>query len=128
MDGVSRRRLFSLIGGLGTVALGTNTPSFAKTTAPAEPQKPLEVLRRTPMDDDAEVFETFAQFEWFNLEDRYGFVREVGSDRRILLHVACLKAAGIKRIPADAVFRCEVLRRPKGWQAFRIIDVIESAA
>jgi cold shock CspA family protein len=128
MDGVSRRGLFGLIGGLGGAALGSSTPSFAQTAVPTAPQKRLDLLRRTPVDDDAEVFETFGRFEWFNLEDRYGFVREVGSDRRILLHVACLKAAGIWKIPADAVIRCEVLRRPKGWQAFRIIDVIESAA
>lgn len=80
------------------------------------------------MDNDAEVFETFGKFEWFNLDDRYGFLKEVGSDRRILVHVTCLKAADIKKIPADAVIRCDVLRRSKGWQAFRIIDVIESAA
>lgn len=124
MGGVSRRALFGLLGGLGGVALGSSKPSFA--AAAVEPENCLDVLRRTPMDDDAVVFETFGRFEWFNLDERYGFVKEVGSDRRILMHVTCLKAAGINTIPADAVVRCEVLRRPKGWQAFRIIDVIQS--
>lgn len=128
MDGVSRRGLFGLFGGLSGVALGSSKPSFAKAAVTAEPHKRLGVLRRTPMDNDAEVFETFGKFEWFNLDDRYGFLKEVGSDRRILVHVTCLKAADIKKIPADAVIRCDVLRRSKGWQAFRIIDVIESAA
>lgn len=124
MHGVSRRGLFSLIGGLGGLAVGSSKPSLAETATP----KPREVLRRTPMGDEAEVFETFARFDWFNLHDRYGFLAEVGSERRILVDVSCLNAAGIKKIPADAVFRCQVLRRPRGWQAFRILDVIGSAA
>lgn len=128
MASVSRRGLFGLVGGLGGVALHSSKPSFAKAAARATPQNCFELLRRTPMDDAAEVFETTGRFEWFNLEARYGFLREVGSDRRILVHAACLNAAGLKKIPADAVFRCEVLRRPKGWQAFRIINVIESAS
>lgn len=124
MHGVSRRGLFSLVGGLGGLILSNSKPSLAGTLTP----NAREELRRTPMDDDAEVFETFGKFDWFNLDGRYGFLAEIGSERRILVHVSCLNVAGIKKIPTDAVFHCQVLRRTEGWQAFRILDVIRSAA
>ncbi|MBX9861148.1 MAG: hypothetical protein K2Y42_00220 [Hyphomicrobium sp.] len=135
MENVSRRGLFSLMCGLGGAAIASSQQSRAGTTAamqadsasPASPA-PREVLRRTPMDDDAEVFETLGRFEWLDLDGRHGFLREVGSDRRILVHGSTLHASGIKKVTTAAVYRCQVLRRPKGWQAFRILDVIRSAA
>lgn len=135
MDNVSRRGLLGLICGVGGAAVVSIKPSAVKAEpvvqkaiTPTASTKSLEELRRTPMDDDAEVFETFGRFERFNLEDRYGFLREVGSDRRILIHVSCLSACGIKMVSTDTIYRFEVLRRPKGWQAFRIFNDIKSRA
>lgn len=135
MVNVSRRGLFGLMCGLGGAAIASSTPSLTGTTAarqadsasPASPA-PREVLRRTPMDDDAEVFETLGRFEWLDLDGRHGFLREVGSDKQILVHGSTLHASGIKKVTTAAVYRCQVLKRPKGWQAFRIMKVIENAA
>lgn len=136
MVNVSRRGLFGLMCGLGGAAIASSKPSLAGTTAarqadsasPASPTPRREVLRRTPMDDDAEVFETLGRFEWLDLNGRYGFLREVGSDKQILVHGSTLHASGIKKVTTAAVYRCQVLKRPKGWQAFRIMKVIENAA
>lgn len=135
MDNVSRRGLFGLMCGLGGAAIAGSKAPFIGTAAATEKDSALaaspavtEVLRRTPMDDDAEVFETLGRFEWLHIDGRYGFLREVGSDRRILVHVTCLNASGIKKVSTDAVYRCQVLRRPKGWQAFRIMHVVNNIA
>lgn len=120
MTTLSRRGLFGLICGFaGTAMKGTRSRAHPSDPQPESPP-PREVLRRYPMDDEAEVFETVARLHWYDHHGRYGFLREQGSDRRILIHVTCLKAAGFNRIEADTLYRCEVLRRPAGYQAFRI--------
>jgi len=124
MYGVSRRRLFSLIGGLGGLAVSGSNQSLAQTALP----KPREERRRIPTDNDADVFEAVGRFEWFNLEDSFAVLREVDSERRIMVHVSCLRAAGIKKISIDTVYRCDVLQRPKVLQAFRISNVLGAPA
>lgn len=126
MEKMSRRGLFGLMCGLGGAAIASSKQSLAEPAAAAQPDRasPLnEVLRRSPLDDDAEVFETLGRFEWLDLNGRYGFLREVGSDKRILVHVATLNASGIEKVTTDVVYHCQVLKRPKGWQAFRIRPV-----
>jgi len=137
MDNVSRRGLFGLIFGWGGVALADGKaslfePALASTTNTVSAHTRFDGPPRTSACEVGDVCEVSGRFESFNLEDRYGypygFLREQGGDRRILVHDTCLRTAGITKVSTDAIYRCAVLRRPKGWQAYRILDTIESAA
>lgn len=75
---------------------------------------------KLPGIEDIEVFETFGRFEWFDLDNRNGFLREEGSNRQVLVNTACLREARIEKVSMDDFYRCQVLRRPQGLQAFRI--------
>lgn len=74
------------------------------------------------------LVEVAGRIKWFDVSKGYGFiVPDDGSDD-ILLHVACLRRDGFRTAYEGARVVCEVLDRPKGLQAFRILSMDESAA
>lgn len=130
MDKISRRGLLGLIGGFGG-ALIASTPSPLVDTATAAPRvipptapPSSDAARECLSGEVGDLCEAIGRFEWFSLEGQYGFLREENGDRRILAHVTCFRAAGIKKISTNAMYRCAVLRRTKGWQAYRILEVL----
>ncbi|OGM90805.1 cold-shock protein [Candidatus Wolfebacteria bacterium RIFCSPHIGHO2_01_FULL_48_22] len=75
-----------------------------------------------------EVFEVVGSIKWFNASKGYGFITPDNGLADIMLHVTCLRAGGYQTAYEGARVHCEVLRRPKGMQASRILDMDESAA
>ena len=81
------------------------------------------------MDDAAiEVFEVAGMIKWFDASKGYGFIVPDNGLPDILLHVTCLRAGGFQTAYEGARVHCEVLRRSKGMQAFRILSMDESTA
>ena len=81
------------------------------------------------MDDAAlEVFEIAGMIKWFDASKGYGFIVPDNGLPDILLHVTCLRAGGFQTAYEGARVHCEVLRRPKGIQAFRVLSMDESTA
>lgn len=80
--------------------------------------------------DDAglEVFEVAGMIKWFDASKGYGFIVPDNGLPDILLHVTCLRAGGFQTAYEGARVVCEVLKRPKGMQAFRILSMDESTA
>lgn len=73
-------------------------------------------------------FEVTGVVKWFDAVKGYGFIiPEDGSDD-ILVHLSCLKEAGRDRLAEGATIVCEAVRRPKGFQAIKIVDVDDSTA
>src|SRR6476661_5488363 len=79
-------------------------------------------------DAAAEVFEVAGTIKWFDASKGYGFIVPDNGLPDILLHVTCLRAGGFQTAYEGARLHCEVLRRPKGMQAFRILSMDESSA
>ncbi len=77
---------------------------------------------------EIEVFEVAGSIKWFDASKGYGFILPDNGLADILLHVTCLRAGGFQTALEGARVRCEVLRRPKGMQAFRILAMDESTA
>lgn len=75
-----------------------------------------------------EVFEMAGVVKWFDAVRGYGFIvpDEEGPD--ILLHSACLKRDGFMTAHEGARIVCEVVERPKGLQALRILSMDNSNA
>jgi cold shock protein len=76
----------------------------------------------------ARVIEISGVIKWFDVAKGYGFIVPDNGMADVLLHVTCLRRDGYQTAYEGARIVCEVLARPKGLQAFRIITMDESTA
>jgi len=74
------------------------------------------------------VIEIAGVIKWFDVAKGYGFVIPDNGMADVLLHVTCLRRDGHQTAYEGARIVCEVLARPKGLQAFRIISMDKSTA
>jgi cold shock protein len=76
----------------------------------------------------ANVIEVSGVIKWFDVAKGYGFIIPDNGIGDVLLHVTCLRRDGYQTAYEGARVVCEVLARPKGLQAFRVISMDESTA
>lgn len=90
-----------------------------------EETRPLE-----SMADDAavDVIEVAGSIKWFDVAKGYGFIVPDNGLPDILLHVTCLRRDGFQTAYEGARVIVEVLDRPRGLQALRIVHMDESTA
>jgi cold shock protein len=87
-----------------------------------------------PLADDfanestANAIEVAGAIKWFDVAKGYGFMVPDNGMPDVLIHVTCLRRDGFQTAYEGARIVCEVLPRPKGLQAFRIISMDESTA
>jgi cold shock protein len=91
---------------------------------------PLGPDARAEVTDDAavSVIELTGVIKWFDVSKGYGFIVPDNGLPDILLHVTCLRRDGFQTAYEGARIVCEVLQRPKGLQAFRVLSMDESTA
>lgn len=80
------------------------------------------------LDADEESFTLKGVVKWFDVTKGYGFIVPDGDEGDVLIHSSCLKAAGRSSAREGATVACEVVRRSKGLQALKLIDIDESTA
>jgi len=107
-------------GGLGVMASDGFEPK--STRAGLGPDVDLTA------DETANVIEMAGVIKWFDVAKGYGFIVPDNGMADVLLHVTCLRRDGFQTAYEGARIVCEVLPRPKGLQAFRIISMDESTA
>jgi cold shock protein len=76
----------------------------------------------------ARVIEVSGVIKWFDVAKGYGFIVPDNGMADVLLHVTTLRRDGYQTAYEGARLVCEVLARPKGLQAFRVISMDESTA
>jgi len=93
-------------------------------------EPPLLEEQHTQLDEDAtvDVFEVSGSIKWFDASKGYGFIVPDEDLPDVLLHVTVLRRDGHQTAYEGARIVCEVLRRPKGLQAFRILEMDDSTA
>jgi CspA family cold shock protein len=79
-------------------------------------------------EDGVEVVEIAGTIKWFDVSKGYGFIVPDNGVQDVLLHVTCLRAGGFQTAYEGARVHCQVLKRPKGMQAFHILSMDESTA
>lgn len=79
-------------------------------------------------DTEEESFTLTGVVKWFDPAKGYGFIVPTNGDSDILIHSSCLKAAGRTTAREGATVECEVVRRAKGLQALKLIEIDESTA
>jgi CspA family cold shock protein len=97
----------------------------AKRTAEAPDATPeIAVQEEAPVD----LIEIAGVIKWFDVGKGYGFVVPDNGMPDVLLHVTCLRRDGFQTAYEGSRIVCEVLDRPKGLQAFRVLSMDESTA
>eukprot|EP01037_Dinobryon_pediforme_P019320 gene19320-19722_t len=87
--------------------------------------RPLEdISEEAPVD----VIEVAGAIKWFDVGKGYGFIVPDNQMPDILLHVTCLRRDGYQTAYEGARVIVEVLDRPRGLQALRILHMDESTA
>ncbi|MEX0751762.1 MAG: cold-shock protein [Xanthobacteraceae bacterium] len=76
----------------------------------------------------ANVIELTGIIKWFDVSKGFGFIVPDNGMADILLHVTCLRRDGFQTAYEGARVVVEVLARPKGLQAFRILSMDETTA
>ena len=71
------------------------------------------------------LIELSGVIKWFDVSKGFGFIVPDNGMPDILLHVTCLRRDGYQTAYEGARVLCEVLQRPKGLQAFRIVSMDE---
>ena len=99
-------------------------PKSAGTGYPLDP----EALADLTDDSAVSVIELTGVIKWFDVSKGYGFIVPDNGLPDILLHVTCLRRDGFQTAYEGARIVCEVLQRPKGLQAFRVLSMDESTA
>ena len=92
--------------------------------------KPAEATLEVSLQDEAPVdlVEISGVIKWFDIAKGYGFIVPDNGMPDVLLHVTCLRRDGFQTAYEGARIICEVLDRPKGLQAFRVLSIDESTA
>jgi cold shock protein len=88
----------------------------------------LSELGRLGSGEGLEVFEIAGAIKWFDASKGYGFIVPDNGMADVLIHVTCLRAGGHQTAYEGARVYCQVMRRPKGLQAFRVLSLDESTA
>ena len=76
----------------------------------------------------SESFVITGILKWFDPAKGYGFIIPQEGDGDILVHSSCLKDVGLSTAREGATIDCEVVRRPKGMQVSKIIQIDDSTA
>jgi CspA family cold shock protein len=79
-------------------------------------------------DAPLDLIEVAGVIKWFDASKGYGFIVPDNGMPDVLLHVTCLRRDGHHTAYEGARVVCEVLDRPKGLQAFRVLSMDESTA
>jgi CspA family cold shock protein len=74
------------------------------------------------------AFEISGIVKWFDAVKGYGFIIPDDGREDVLIHSSCLKQMGREALDEGATVVCEAVRRPKGFQAVRVIEVDDSTA
>lgn len=66
--------------------------------------------------------------KWFDAVKGYGFIIPDDGGDDVLVHSSCLKQMGREALDEGATVVCEAVRRPKGFQAIRVLEVDDTTA
>ena len=122
-DGFESKKL----GGPPSGGTGQNRLGPGEYSAGAERDPAIDALSGLG-DAAANLVEISGVIKWFDVAKGYGFILPDNGLPDVLLHVTCLRRDGLQTAYEGARVVCEVLQRPKGLQAFRILSMDESTA
>jgi len=76
----------------------------------------------------ADVIEIAGAIKWFDVSKGFGFIVPDDDMPDVLLHVTCLRRDGFQTAQEGARIVCEIVKRDRGYQAFRVLSIDDSTA
>lgn len=73
-------------------------------------------------------FEVTGVVKWFDAVKGYGFIIPDDGRDDVLVHLSCLKQAGRDGLDEGTTVTCEAVRRPKGNQAIKVLEIDDTTA
>lgn len=80
------------------------------------------------VEPSADLIEISGYIKWFDISKGFGFIVPDNGMTDVLLHVTCLRQDGFQTAYEGARVVCEVTKRSRGYQAFRVISMDETTA
>jgi len=78
--------------------------------------------------ETAEVVEIAGFIKWFDVSKGFGFIVPDEEISDVLIHVTTLRRDGFQTALEGARIVCEVVKRERGYQAFRVLSMDDSTA
>ena len=79
-------------------------------------------------EEPLDLIEVSGRIKWFDVSKGFGFIVPDDGSADVLLHVTCLRRDGFQAASEGARIVVEAVERPRGWQAFRVVSLDQSAA
>lgn len=76
--------------------------------------------------DPVDLIEITGVIKWFDVAKGFGFIVPDNGMDDILLHVTCLRRDGYQTAMEGTRVVCEIQKRDRGYQAFRILSMDQS--
>jgi len=76
----------------------------------------------------SDLREIAGTIKWFDVSRGFGFIVPDEDLPDVLLHVTCLRRDGYQTALEGARVVCEVVKRDRGYQAFRVLSIDETKA
>ena len=87
------------------------------------------MLFRSLSPGDVPAAQVAGRIKWFDSVKGYGFIKPSnGAQGDILLHQSCVRQSGFATAQEGATVLCEVVMRPKGMQALKLLELDNSTA
>ena len=117
----------------GDLDMGSKTGTGSGARTSLNPQQGEEVVEpdfagHPSGQHSPEVFVVAGTIKWFDVSKGFGFVVPDDDLSDILLHVSCLRDDGFQTAHEGARIVCEVVRKTRGLQAFRVLSMDNSTA
>ncbi len=100
--------------------------SDERGSGPEIPQMP-EGQAAERADEPLDLIEVSGRIKWFDVSKGFGFIVPDDGSPDVLLHVTCLRRDGFQAASEGARIVVEAVQRPRGWQAFRVVSLDQSA-
>lgn len=81
-----------------------------------------------PDGETADVVEIAGFIKWFDVSKGFGFIVPDETISDVLIHVTTLRRDGFQTALEGARIVCEVVKRERGYQAFRVLSMDDSTA
>lgn len=78
--------------------------------------------------DAVDLIEITGVIKWFDVAKGFGFIIPDNGMEDVLLHVTCLRRDGYQTVLEGTRIVCEIQKRERGYQAFRILSMDTSTA
>lgn len=86
-----------------------------------------EILAGSP-GEPVDLIEITGVIKWFDVAKGFGFIVPDNGMEDVLLHVSCLRRDGYQTVLEGTRIVCEIQKRDRGYQAFRILSMDTSTA